>query len=140
MKSTRESSRILALLLLLVMGHGFAACTVLKNLFSNQQGVVTFYNGIPDECPQSRGLKQKVIKSVHSEAELEAHYGLTFLIHFQDGVSPDLYGTLYHQNKAANIYCMALPDGRFARFGNSKVNGKDNMVQEICKPIKHCPH
>ncbi len=104
----------------------------------SEKGAVTFHRGIPDNCDTTRGLKQKVVKRVTSEEELRRHYGLTFLVQFQDGVSPRLYGTLYHQNEDANFYCMALPDGRFATFSDSKVGDRNNVSQEVCFPIKEC--
>ncbi|MCR9144153.1 MAG: hypothetical protein NXI24_18035 [bacterium] len=102
------------------------------------RGAVTFYNDIPDQCNTTRGLKQKTVIRATSESQLRSHYGLTFLVRFQDGVSPPVYGTLYYQNEDLNRYCMATPGGRFAVFANSRVNGVDNIVQEVCYPIKDC--
>ncbi len=102
------------------------------------QGAVTFYSDIPGQCNTTRGLKQKTVIRATSEQQLRSHYGLTFLVRFQDGVSPPIYGTLYYQNEDLNRYCMATPDGQFAVFANSKVNGFDNIVQEVCFPIKDC--
>lgn len=102
------------------------------------QGAVTFYRSIPDICNTTRGLKQKTVIRATSEEQLRSHYGLTFLVRFQDGISPPVYGTLYYQNQDQNRYCMATPDGRFAVFANSQVNGIDNIVQEVCFPLKDC--
>ena len=133
--SRAVAGRLLALLLLMLLVPG-SAC--LSFFGRKTQGAVTFYGDIPDQCNQTRGLKQKVVIRATSEDELRSHYGLTFLVRFQDGVSPPVYGTLYYQNEDLNRYCMATPDGRFAVFANSQVNGYDNIVQEVCYPIKEC--
>ena len=114
----------------------FGGC--LSFIFRPSRGVVTSYSGIPSSCTTTLGLKQKVVKQAQSEDELIRHYGLTFLVRFQDGESPALYGTVYHQDPDANKYCMALPDGRFATYTQSKIGVKDNMYQEICYPLRDC--
>lgn len=121
-----------------ILLSGLGQCTFIAEMFSKKHGVVTFYNSIPSKCPKSRGLKQKVIKPVYSHSEMINHYGISFLIRFQDKISPDLYGVLYHQNKDKNLYCMALPDGRFALFHDQIINSKSNIIQEICYPLKNC--
>ncbi|MCB1322668.1 MAG: hypothetical protein KDK34_20580 [Leptospiraceae bacterium] len=103
-----------------------------------QQGVVTFYNGIPELCPQIDMLRQKDLKPVHSVDELKRHYGLTFFISFKDGISPSLYGTLYHHDREKLQYCMVLPDGQFAVIQDSVQGDRFNMQQEVCYPIKDC--
>jgi tRNA U34 5-methylaminomethyl-2-thiouridine-forming methyltransferase MnmC len=70
--------------------------------------------------------------------QLQKHYRLTFHVWFQDGISPELYGTLYYQNRRENKYCMALPDGNFAVFADSRVGRKPNISHEVCYPIKDC--
>lgn len=103
------------------------------------RGVVRYHTDIPTDCRTTSGIKQPVVRRVSSEAELRKHYGLTFKVHFNDGVSPTLYGTLYYQNKDRNLYCMALPDGRFASFEDSQVSEhRRNVMQEICFPIQDC--
>lgn len=102
------------------------------------RGVVLFYSEIPTNCQQTRGIKQKEVIKAHSMGELEQHYHLTFHVWFQDGISPELYGTLYYQNSQENKYCMALPDGRFAVFADSRVGRKPNISHEVCYPIKDC--
>ena len=129
-------SRLFFTLALVTVLIGAAACS---SFFGRKtQGAVTYYNDIPELCNTTRGLKQKTVIRASSEDQLRAHYGLTFLIRFQDGVSPPVYGTLYYQNQDLNRYCMATPDGRFAVFANSQVNGTDNIVQEVCDPLKDC--
>lgn len=104
------------------------------------RGVVRYHTDIPADCPTTSGIKQSVVRRVSSEGELRKHYGLTFKVHFNDGVSPTLYGTLYYQNRDRNLYCMALPDGRFASFEDSQVSEhRRNVMQEICFPIQDCP-
>ena len=78
------------------------------------------------------------MRPVFSEQELIKHYGISFLIRFRDQASPQLYGALYYLDQEQNLYCMALPDGRFAVFSNSRIGGKDNIIQEICHPLKKC--
>ena len=102
------------------------------------RSVVTFYNTIPPLCNTVRGLKQKKIIPVHNEKQLRKHYGLTFRIRFNDKVSPTLYGALYYQDDANNLYCMALPNGRFALFRDSKIGRRKNIIQEVCYPIQEC--
>jgi hypothetical protein len=121
---------------LLALGCAGASCAIFTG--KKQQGAVTYYSSIPDLCSTTRGLKQKTVVRASTENELRSHYGLTFLIRFQDGVTRPVYGTLYYQNEDLNRYCMATPDGRFAVFSNSQVNGLDNIIQEICFPIKDC--
>ena len=100
--------------------------------------VVTISNHIPKVCNTSLGLKQKIIKAVYNEKEMREHYGITFLVRFNDEFSEDLYGVLYYQNEKKNLYCMALADGKFAIFSNSKIGNGNNIIQEICYPIKEC--
>lgn len=102
-------------------------------------GAVTFHNDIPPDCAVVQGLKQTVVKRVTSEQDLIKHYGITFRVRFQDQVSPELYGALYYQNLTENKYCMALPDGRFAVFGDKKLaENSMNVSQEVCYPILKC--
>ena len=102
-------------------------------------GAVTFYNDVPAQCAVVQGLKQNVVKRVHSEQELIKHYGITFRVRFQDRVSPELYGALYYQNPSENKYCMALPDGRFAVFADKQLGENTmNVSQEVCYPILKC--
>ena len=102
-------------------------------------GVVQFYDDIPAECATTSGVKQSVVRRVTSESDLRKHYGLTFKVHFNDNVSPTLYGTLYYQSGERNLYCMALPDGRFATFQDSQISqNRRNVVQEVCYPIQDC--
>ncbi|MCB1326068.1 MAG: hypothetical protein KDK35_12600 [Leptospiraceae bacterium] len=115
--------------------------SALCSLFQRQttRGAVTFYDSIPAQCNTTRGLRQQEVRVVHSESELREHYGLTFIVRFNDGVSPALYGTLYYQDQSLNRYCMALPDGRFAVFSDSSIDAEtNNFVQEVCYPIKDC--
>lgn len=110
-------------------------------LFGPQrQGAVRFYGDIPSSCDTVRGLRQQVIKQVHSEEEMRKHYGLTFRVYFQDNESPEsLYGVLYYQDPEANKYCMALPDGRFAVFSDRQfAENRRNVSHEVCFPIKDC--
>ena len=100
--------------------------------------VVTISNQIPKVCNTSLGLKQKIIKAVYNEKEMREHYGITFLVRFNDEYSEDLYGVLYYQNEKKNLFCMALADGKFAIFSNSKIGNGNNIIQEICYPIKEC--
>ncbi len=106
--------------------------------FGNRKGAVRYYSGIPSQCSTTRGLKQREVIRAQSEAQLREHYGLTFLITFNDGVSPPVYGSLYYNSPEQNLYCMALPDGRFAVFSDSEVGARRNMMQEVCYPIKDC--
>ncbi|MBI41142.1 MAG: hypothetical protein CMF59_16215 [Leptospiraceae bacterium] len=102
-------------------------------------GAVSYYDGIPQQCNEVRGLKQKIVKAGDSEQELIDHYGITFLVRFQDKESPALYGTLYYQNPRKNLYCMALTDGRFASFSDSQIDAnRRNFIQEVCHPLKKC--
>lgn len=106
---------------------------------TEKKGVVSYYNSIPPVCSETKGIKQKTVKKVNSTSALESHYKITMLVRFQDKVSPSLYGTLYYQDRASNLYCMALPDGRFASFSNSQIDqNRKNMIQEICYPIQKC--
>lgn len=126
-------------LFLTVLAVLVAALSACSSFFGRETvGAVRFQNSIPDECNVTRGLKQKKVIRATSENQLRSHYGLTFLVRFQDGVSPPVYGTLYYQNKDLNRYCMATPDGRFAIFANSQINGEDNIIQEVCYPLKEC--
>ncbi len=101
-------------------------------------GTVTFFKDIPASCNTTRGLTQKKVQAGRSHRELEKHYGLTFHIWFQDGISPELFGTMYYQNRTENKYCMALPDGSFAVFSDSRVGERPNLSHEVCYPIKDC--
>ncbi len=103
------------------------------------RGVVTYFNDVPAECPTGKGLKQTVVKRVTSEKDMIRHYGMTFRVRFQDKVTPELYGALYYQDKGENMYCMALPDGRFATFRDSQVGEHQmNIAQEVCYPLQAC--
>lgn len=101
-------------------------------------GVVSFFSEVPALCNTARGIKPRDIRRVRSEQELRDHYGLTFLIRFNDGVSPPLYGSMYYQNRDENRYCMALVDGGFAMFSDSRIGKKRNLIQEVCYPIQPC--
>ena len=101
--------------------------------------VVTYYNDVPQNCSEIKGLKQTVVRRVTSEKELIRHYGMTFRVRFQDKVTPELYGALYYQDAKENKYCMALPDGRFAVFHDSQLAEHTmNAAQEVCYPIMAC--
>lgn len=102
------------------------------------RGAVHFSMDIPQNCNETRGIKQKKVIKADSMEQLERHYRLTFHVWFQDGISPELYGTLYYQNRQENKYCMALPDGQFAVFSDSRVGRKPNISHEVCYPIKDC--
>lgn len=102
-------------------------------------GVVEYYNHVPSSCDTVRGLRQKELIPVHSEKRLREHYGMTFHVWFNDGVTEELYGTLYYQNEKENLYCMALPDGNFAVFHDRMVDRhKKNIAHEICYPLREC--
>ncbi|MBX7057954.1 MAG: hypothetical protein K1X75_07795 [Leptospirales bacterium] len=107
-------------------------------ILSERHGAVRIYSSIPSQCSTTRGLKQSRVIAVQSENELREHYGLTFLVSFNDGVTPPVYGALYYNDPAENLYCMALADGRFAVFSDSAVGPRRNVMQEICYPIKEC--
>jgi len=104
-----------------------------------QRGSVQLSRNTLPGCGFANGLAQKEIRRVHSDAELIAHYGLSFWIRFRDSISPSLYGALYYQNPTSNLYCMALPNGYFASFVDQKVDRRSNIIQEVCHPIQHCP-
>ncbi len=127
-----------ALWLLLIAAAFFVSGCNLSTARPIRQGAVLFYNDIPDECRTTRGLRQPVVRRVTSEKELKSHYGMTFKVHFNDKISPALYGTLYYQNEKENIYCMALPDGRFAVFSDSGPGNASNVIQDVCYPIQEC--
>lgn len=134
--------RLISRLLLTVAGISILAtltqCGMIRSS-RNRSGVVEFRNEIPAECNITMGLKQKSVRAVYSERELIQHYGLSFQVHFNDRISPDLYGALYYQNPESNLYCMALPDGRFAVFQDSQIDEhRRNVIQELCYPIKDC--
>ncbi len=118
-----------------LIGCFFATCAWFNH---KQQGVIYFHDNIPSICNTSHGLKQKKIIPVYSEKQLRDHYGLTFEIRFRDHKSPRLYGALYYQDPKKNLYCMALPNGRFASFSDSKIGNGRNLIQELCYPIKEC--
>lgn len=101
-------------------------------------GAVQFFAAVPAVCPATRGIKQKTVRRVTTEQELRDHYGLTFAVRFNDGVSPTLYGSIYYQNRAENRYCMALVNGSFAVFADRKIGVKRNVIQEVCYPIQPC--
>lgn len=102
-------------------------------------GVVRYYDSIPSECNEIRGLRQKELKQVKTEQELRNHYGMTFHVWFNDGITEELYGALYYQNREENLYCMALPDGSFAVFEDSQItNFRKNVAHEICYPLREC--
>jgi len=103
-----------------------------------RQGAVEFFNSIPEGCTATKGIKQQSVARVTSEQALRSHYGLTFQVRFNDGVTAPLYGSLYYQSASENKYCMALPDGRFAVFQDSKVGEKPNVMQEVCYPLQDC--
>ena len=134
-------SRILTTLLIATISILIAQC----NLFlkkpdeKKSTGTVTYLPNIPSNCTTTTGIKQKIVKKVTSEAELRKHYGLTFKVRFNDQVSPTLYGALYYQDKNQNLYCMALPDGRFAVFHDSQISeNRKNIIQEVCYPLSDC--
>lgn len=103
------------------------------------EGAVSFYDSVPEQCNEVRGLKQNSVKGGDSEKELIEHYGITFLVRFQDQKSPQLYGTLYYQNPRENLYCMALTDGRFASWGDREIDvNRRNFIQEVCYPLQSC--
>ncbi len=102
-------------------------------------GVVYFHDTVPAQCKVTRGIKQKKVIPVYSENELRKHYDLTFQIRFNDEKSPRLYGSLYYQDREKNLYCLALPNGRFATFSDSKIDiYRHNIIQELCYPIQEC--
>ena len=128
--------RILKLLLPVMAVSSLSFCFILP---WEKYGVVRIYSDIPRSCRTTRGLKQQVVKKVTSEEEMRKHYGLTFLVHFNDNVSPPLYGVLYHQNKKKNKFCMALPNGEFAVFKDRQIDEhKRNIVHEVCYPLREC--
>lgn len=90
------------------------------------------------QCAEIKGLKINEVKLAYSEEELIQHYKMTFLVHFRDGISPILYGSIYHFDFDQNFFCMALPNGSIASFYDHYINGKSNVIQEICYPIKTC--
>ncbi len=105
----------------------------------SERSVVRYYDSIPRECDTTQGIRQKQVIQASSDQELKDHYGLTFLVWFNDGISPVLYGTLYYQSEKRNLYCMALPDGRFAVFHDRQIDRhRRNVVHEVCYPIKEC--
>lgn len=104
-----------------------------------ERGSVRFSQATLPGCEATNGLTQKEVRRVYSDAELIGHYGLSFWIRFRDPVSPPLYGALYYQNAATNIYCMALPNGYFAAFADRPRERRSNIIQEVCHPIQHCP-
>ena len=103
------------------------------------QGAVQFYSEIPEQCGTARGIRQKTIEKITSENQMRSHYGLTFLVRFNDGISPVLYGVLYYQNSSENKYCMAVNDGTFAVFSDSQIDEhRKNIIHEICYPLNDC--
>ncbi|MCE9598003.1 MAG: hypothetical protein K8S54_08545 [Spirochaetia bacterium] len=132
--STIVKSIVTAFLIL-----GFAVSCGFFQPTQRSKGAVKFYPDIPPDCNTTKGLKVTTVKRVTSEKDLIEHYGLTFRITFQDKISPDLYGALYYQDEKENKYCMALPDGRFATFEDSKLApNKNNVMQDLCHPIVSC--
>lgn len=104
-----------------------------------RRSAVRFYDNIPPECASTRGIKQNTVLRVTSEEDLRRHYGITFRVFFNDGISPEIYGTLYYQNRDENRYCVAMPDGRFAIFADSRIGEhRRNVVHEVCYPIHEC--
>ena len=131
-------SRILPLFAGIALFSALLQCGMIRPS-EGRSGVVQFTKEIPAECNTTTGLKQKVVRAVYSERELVQHYGLSFQVHFNDKKSPDLYGALYYQNRDTNLYCMALPDGRFAVFQDSHIDEhKRNVIHEVCYPLKDC--
>lgn len=116
----------------------FSACSLFQPRIE-EDGAVTFHRSVPEFCNEVRGLNASEVRSARSEQALIDHYGMTFMVRFNDGISPQLYGTLYYQNRDENLYCMALPDGRFASFSDSRIDEfKTNVIQEICHPLNSC--
>ncbi len=101
-------------------------------------GAVDFFGEVPALCNRTRGIKQQTVRRVTNEQELRAHYGLTFVVRFNDGISPPLYGSMYYQNQNENRYCMALTSGHFAMFSDRPIGIKRNLIQEVCYPIQEC--
>lgn len=102
-------------------------------------GVVEIYDFIPKFCNKTQGIKQKQVILAKSEKQLIEHYGITFLVSFNDQISPILYGTLYYIDPEKNLYCMALPNEKIAVFKDRKLDAyRNNVMQEICYPIKLC--
>lgn len=131
-------SEVLFLFTGIVLSSVLSHCGMIRPP-ENRSGVVRFTKEIPTECNTTTGLKQKVVRAVYSERELIQHYGLSFQVHFNDKKSPDLYGALYYQNRDTNLYCMALPDGRFAIFMDSQIDEhRRNVIHEVCYPLKDC--
>jgi len=131
-------SRIPSLFIGIALSSALTQCGMIRPS-EGRSGVVQFTKEIPTECNTTTGLKQKVVRAVYSERELVQHYGLSFQVHFNDKKSPDLYGALYYQNRDTNLYCMALPDGRFAVFQDSQIDEhKRNVIHEVCYPLKDC--
>jgi hypothetical protein len=133
-----SDSRFFRMFLFIGMTASFSECGG-DQIKVNPTGVIKYYSHVPASCNTTRGLKQSLVKQVKSEKELRAHYGLTFRVWFNDRATESLYGSLYYQNAEQNKYCMALPDGRFAVFGDKPVGPhKKNIAHEVCYPIKDC--
>ncbi len=130
-----NKTKFLILLIVLIQFEG--TCSKRKK---NPTGpsVVHFHKEIPKFCSTTMGLKQKKVIPVFSEKEMQEHYGITFLVRFNDDNSDSLYGVLYYQNQRKNIYCMALPNGTFASFSDSSIGQRKNIIQEICYPLHEC--
>ena len=104
-----------------------------------QDSIVQFYTNVPETCSSVNVLKQKNLKRVSSEDELIKHYGLTFLVRFNDGKTRPIYGTLYYSSSEENKYCMVLPDGNFAVIKDKQIDQyRKNVIQEVCYPIQEC--
>lgn len=118
----------------------FLFCSLIfKKEVSYQFGVVEIYDYIPKQCKETKGLKQKKVILAKSEEELINHYGITFLVYFNDQVSPILYGSLYYFDPDNNLYCMSLPNEKIAVFRDKKIDQyRNNIIQEICYPIRPC--
>ncbi|MFN3604951.1 MAG: hypothetical protein ACK4UJ_09605 [Leptonema sp. (in: bacteria)] len=129
--------KILSILSILPILFGCIFISPKKPIY--QWGAVEIYEHIPERCKHTKGLKQKKVILAKTEKELIEHYGITFLIYFNDGVSPILYGTLYHFDPENNLYCLALPNGKIALFRDKQIDFyRNNIIQEICYPIKPC--
>lgn len=128
------------LIVLVFLILNFLFCSLIfKKEVSYQFGVVEIYDYIPKQCKETKGLKQKKVILAKSEEELINHYGITFLVYFNDQVSPILYGSLYYFDPDNNLYCMSLPNEKIAVFRDKKIDQyRNNIIQEICYPIRPC--
>ncbi len=110
----------------------------LKEKQKIQIGVVEITDDIPEVCNHVKGLKVDKVILADNEKELIQHYKITNLIYFKDELSPILYGSLYYMDFDNKIFCMALINKKIAIINNNLIENQDNMVQEICYPIKQC--